>query len=138
MVIAATGRLDHNTADDFRRDLSAAIANAGGAVILDLDGLSYISSAGLRAIIATSKALRKRRVQIGLCSLRDSVKKVMEVTGFSEIIPIHPTRRAAVAALSPPRPAMQAKPARQGEALEGEVVAALGQPEQSIPKEAVL
>ena len=72
---------------------------AGGEIrfIIDFEALDYISSAGLRSILVIAKKLKAQDGQILLCSLKDAVKEVFEISGFSSIIPIHESVEAAIA-----------------------------------------
>ena len=58
-------------------------------VIVDFAGLDYISSAGLRSILSASKKLKGKEGSILLASLKDIVKEVFEISGFSTILPIY-------------------------------------------------
>ncbi len=99
LVAIATGRIDSRNAREFETVMTQAIDAESLAVVLDLEGLSYISSAGLRAILVTAKQLQKQKARFVLCALQDSIKEVMEMSGFSRIIPIHVSRSAALSAL---------------------------------------
>ncbi len=98
LIATATGRIDSRNAQEFEQTMSSAIGEGAGMVILDLAGLSYISSAGLRAILVTAKTLRKREAKFALCSLQSSIKEVMEISGFDQVIAIHPSKEEALSA----------------------------------------
>ena len=67
-------------------------------VAQEFGGRTYISSAGLRAILVTAKTLRKRDAKFALCSLQSSIKEVMEISGFDQVIAIHPSKEEALSA----------------------------------------
>ena len=99
-LIATTGdRVDGTNAREFQTALEEAIDESSRALILDLAHLSYISSAGLRAILLTAKSLQRQNATLVVCSLTESVREVFEISGFNQIIPIHDTMDAAKAAL---------------------------------------
>ncbi len=100
LIAKAEGRVDGGNAGDFERSLKDAIEAGDHAVIVDLAGLSYISSAGLRAILMTAKTLSQRDAEFALCSPSKPIKEVFEISGFDKIIAIHATRDAALAAIS--------------------------------------
>ena len=100
LIAKAEGRIDGTNARDFEDAMHAAIGEREGAVIIDCENLSYISSAGLRAILLIAKALGKRDIEIALCSLSDSVTEVFQISGFDKIIPIHGSRTEALASLA--------------------------------------
>ena len=99
LIARAEGRIDGVNARDFEEALKAAISMDDNTVVMDLEGLSYISSAGLRVILLIAKTLRKRNAELRLCSLSDPVREVFEISGFDKIIDIHDTREAALAAV---------------------------------------
>ena len=99
LIANATGRIDGVNARDFEEALKAAISMDDNTVVMDLEGLSYISSAGLRVILLIAKTLRKRNAELMLCSLSDPIREVFEISGFDKIIPVHASREQALAAV---------------------------------------
>ena len=69
------------------------------SVILDIGELSYISSAGLRVILLIARTLRAKEATFTICSPTESIREIFEISGFSQIIPIHNSQAEAVAAL---------------------------------------
>lgn len=98
LVLKAEGKIDGLNARQFQEDLAAAITDKDHSVILNFESLSYISSAGIRVILTTAKALQRRRGRLALCSLTDSVREIFEVSGFDQIIPVHATMEEAISA----------------------------------------
>jgi anti-sigma B factor antagonist len=74
-------------------------AMEGGArsVVIDFENLDYISSAGLRIILKTTKDLKRTEGNIVLCAMQDYVKEVFEIAGFDSFLPIVPTVEDALA-----------------------------------------
>ena len=99
LIATAEGRVDGINASDFEQALRNAISDSDTAVIVDLANLSYISSAGLRAILLIAKLLSKSSTKFGLCSLTDPIREVFEISGFDKIVAIHDTREAALTAV---------------------------------------
>ena len=99
LIAKAEGRIDGVNARDFEEALKNAISGDDSTVIMDLEGLSYISSAGLRVILLIAKTLRKRNADLMLCSLSDPIREVFEISGFDKIIPVHGSREKALAAI---------------------------------------
>ena len=93
------GRIDSTNAREFEEAIRTSIEDGDHAVIMDFEKLTYISSAGLRAVLMTAKNLWKRDAKFALCSLSGSVKEVFEISGFDKIIPIHDTREGALSSL---------------------------------------
>jgi anti-anti-sigma factor len=95
-IIAVTGRMDAVTAPEFENRMLDWIDAGETQLIVDLGGLEYISSAGLRSILTIAKNLKTKQGKLVLCALRDTVKEVFEISGFSTIIPVCESVGAAV------------------------------------------
>jgi anti-anti-sigma factor len=97
LVLRPQGRIDNQTSVAFQDRLLVA-ARAGAAdVVVDFAGVEYISSAGLRALMAASKAKSKER-RITVAALNDIVAEIFAISRFSEVIPVFETVEAAIAA----------------------------------------
>lgn len=99
LVLEPVGRLDSLTCREFETRLLAAL-NANGAVVVDCTELDYISSAGLRVLLVAAKQNRTTGGRLALAALRDSLREVFDISGFSAIFAIHPTVAAAVTAIA--------------------------------------
>ena len=99
LIAKAEGRIDGVNARDFEEAMKAAISSDDSVVVIDLENLSYISSAGLRVILLIAKTLRKRNAELMLCSLSDPIREVFEISGFDKIIPVHASRQQALSAV---------------------------------------
>ena len=95
-VVSVKGRVDASTAPDFEKQLVELIDKDENRLVVDLSGLEYISSAGLRVILATAKRLKARQGDIILVGLGGSVKEVFEISGFYSIFNIKETVEAAL------------------------------------------
>ncbi len=96
LIAEVDGRIDGVTAREFEDTMKSAISAERAAVIIDLEGVSYISSAGLRAFLLIAKNLGKRDVKFSLCSLAEPIQEVFDIAGFNRIIKIHSTRVEAL------------------------------------------
>ena len=99
LVAMAEDRVDGTNASEFQQALEAAISDSDRVVILDCENLSYISSAGLRVVLLTARALQRQNSKFAVCSLSEQIREVFEISGFDKIIPVHPTRAAALGEL---------------------------------------
>ena len=86
LLISLEGRLDTTTAPEFERELTSSLEGKT-SLVLDLAKLEYISSAGLRVLLAAQKTMNKQGSMI-LRNVSDEVKEIFEVTGFSDILTI--------------------------------------------------
>ncbi len=99
LIATAEERVDGVNAREFQNDLESAVEETDRTVILDLQRLVYISSAGLRVILLTAKALQRQQANFAVCSLSESVREIFEISGFDKIIPVHGNVPDAIAAL---------------------------------------
>lgn len=86
-TIVLTGDLDPATAPR----LQAAIddhADGAQAIVLDLAGVSFLDSSGLRVLVAANEALRGRGIALTLRSPSDNVRRLLDLTGLGEIIAV--------------------------------------------------
>jgi anti-sigma B factor antagonist len=88
-VVTVEGRIDANTAAEFGKAISALIESGDAKLVLDLEDLEYISSAGLREFLKAAKTLKAKSGKFAVCGLRDYVREVFDMSGFDTIIPIH-------------------------------------------------
>jgi len=91
MVVSVTGRVDAVTAPEFEKGLSALIAGGDHLLVLNLNGLEYISSAGLRSILITAKQLKAKDGKVLFAGLKGPVKDVFKISGFGSLFKIFET-----------------------------------------------
>lgn len=97
-VFALTGRLDAVSTNQSLEQPRAAIAAGARQILLDLSGVTFLSSSGLRALLLLRKELLAHDGQLRLCSLQAPVQEVFSLTGFTQVFAIHPSRDDALAA----------------------------------------
>jgi hypothetical protein len=64
--------------------------------VIDLSGIGYVSSAGLRVLLSLAKQLDGGKGSLRLCGLNAAVTQVFDVAGFSKLFAIFPDRTAAL------------------------------------------
>jgi anti-anti-sigma factor len=99
LVVSLKGRLDAVTSPVLEKDLMESIGGGERIMVVDLGDLDYISSAGLRTILASTKRLKEKQGRLLLASLKSVVKEVFEISGFSSIIPIYDSVDSALSSL---------------------------------------
>jgi len=102
-VLQVAGRLDQDTCEGFRVDLMKqveAAAREGGTVVLDLSGLEYVSSAGLRCFMLASREAKAQHARIFVAALQPMVEEIFEISHFNLVFQVFPTLRDALAAVS--------------------------------------
>ena len=80
------GRLDTITSPDFESELKASL-NGTKELVVDLEKLDYISSAGLRVLLSAQKAMAKQG-SMKVVHVNETIMEIFEVTGFSDILTI--------------------------------------------------
>ena len=95
LLARITGRLDGNNAAAFRRALESLPLGNHRLCLLDMGGLSYISSDGLRVLLGYRRALADSSRTLALCSLPETIMTVFQISGFDRVMVIYPDARAA-------------------------------------------
>jgi anti-sigma B factor antagonist len=103
VVVLAAGRLDQDTCEAFRGDLLKYVEEAahdGGAIVLDLSSLEYVSSAGLRCFMLASRQAKAQHGRIFVAALQPMVAEIFQISHFNLVFQVFPTVREAVSAVS--------------------------------------
>lgn len=87
MVVSLDGRLDTNTAPALEEKLGTQLESVD-SLILDLEKLRYISSAGLRILLSTQKKMNAKKGKMVLKHVNEMNMEVFEVTGFLDILTV--------------------------------------------------
>jgi len=97
-VFALSGQLDAVTAPELEARLGTWLRNPGPGLVLDLEALEYISSAGLRVLLMTAKKMKAANGRFCLARLGIRVKDAYLISGFDHIIKAFDTMEEALAA----------------------------------------
>jgi anti-anti-sigma factor len=100
LVIAPLGRLDSVSSSELERFVVMRIDAGQRRLVLDLGGVEYISSAGLRVLLMAAKRLKEPPAALVLCGMGPAVKGVLELAGFVPLFAIEPARAQALARLA--------------------------------------
>lgn len=104
VVLKASGRIDHASAESFKTALQPRLeqCKAGGdVVVLDFSGVDYISSVGLRVLMLAAKQAKAQQGAVAVAALQPVVKEIFEISKFTLVIPCFTGVRDALAKLSP-------------------------------------
>lgn len=88
VIVSVAGRMDTITAPDFQKKMEEVLAQGEKDVVMDFGQLEYISSAGLRSVLIAAKQAKAGGGTVSCCNLREMVKKVFDISGFSTMIPV--------------------------------------------------
>jgi anti-sigma B factor antagonist len=100
-VVVVAGEIDMATAPMLARELTAAIEEGDGAVVLDLVEVTFFDSSGLRVAIVAHRDLgeQDRRLAV-VCDPAGHVRRTFVLAGLSDVLDFHPSREAALADLA--------------------------------------
>ena len=95
-VVMLNGKLDTNTTPAAESEINALIDAGASKLLVNFEQLSYISSSGLRLLLATAKRLKGNGGDLQVCSLNEMATEVFEISGFSTILKVFPDEQTAL------------------------------------------
>lgn len=98
-VVALAGRFDAQSAGQVDSSLQARFQEDVEKLVVDMERVEYVSSAGLRVLLAAAKKSSGLGGHLVLCGLHPYVLEVFEVAGFTSIFQITPDTSAALASI---------------------------------------
>jgi anti-anti-sigma factor len=96
LVIAISGRLDTVFAPRFDAKLAPVLAEPHAHILVDMSGVSYVSSAGLRSILQLVKHTDENGGRVGLFNVSPPIRDVLEISGFPSRLDLYPDRASAL------------------------------------------
>ena len=102
VALSASGRIDHQTAEAFQTALEPHLAECsaeGSPMVIDMGGVDYVSSVGLRVLLMASKRAAAQKGKIAVAAMQPTVAEVFRISHFHRILPAYDTVDAAVAGL---------------------------------------
>ena len=97
-IAQVAGEIDGKTAPAFQEQVLALIGQ-GGRILLDLQGVPFMSSAGLRVMLLTYRESTAKSAKMVLVGMRDEIRASMSATGFLRFFTACDTREAGLEAL---------------------------------------
>lgn len=86
LVVSVAGKIDASNSPKVEKKIATYIANVQKVVILDLLGIEYMSSAGLRVVLVFAKNFKAKGQDLIISGLQGHVKEVFEVSGLYSIL----------------------------------------------------
>lgn len=83
-----SGRLDTITSNKLSEEISRVFKDNFKVIVFDLLNLEYISSAGLRVLLAAQKKVNSKGLKMKIKNVNETVREVFEITGFNGIMEI--------------------------------------------------
>lgn len=87
-ILTIAGRIDTATAPALEQAINQEIEHQHRKILLNFSSVSYISSGGLRVLLATAKKLRNPGDRFALCCLSAEVLKILRLAGFTSLFSI--------------------------------------------------
>ncbi len=94
------GRLDAVTSETAEQQILEQVRGGQGPFLFDIAGMEYISSAGLRVLLATAKEIKRSEGRFALCAPNPNVRNIFQISGFAAFFPITDTFEDALKQLS--------------------------------------
>ena len=95
-ILTLVGHLDATTAELVTNRISSELAPEQTKMVIDLSGVDFMSSAGLRTILAAAQDTRNTGGDLRLAGAKKNVKRVLDFSGLTKIIKYYDTVAAAV------------------------------------------
>ena len=89
-IVTVNGQIDSETAPAFDEELTK-ITSSHSNLVIDLNGVDYMSSAGIRAVVRASQATKKSGGAVKLASVPEAVTSVMYTVGLNQTISSYST-----------------------------------------------
>ena len=87
LTITVKDKIDTTTAPDFENEIMDEMGKFD-SLIIDFTDLEYISSAGLRVLIATQKKLKPENIPMVIKNVNDTINEIFKMSGFDKILKI--------------------------------------------------
>jgi anti-sigma B factor antagonist len=100
-VVAVSGSVDALTASELAGTLEKAISDGSANLVVDLSGLEFMSSAGLRTLLGAVKESRSNGGDLRIVSSNPGIDKVLKMSGFHNIAKVFTTSGEAAASFAP-------------------------------------
>jgi anti-sigma B factor antagonist/stage II sporulation protein AA (anti-sigma F factor antagonist) len=96
LIMRLSGRLDATSSPMLEKKITALIDGGKYKLLLNFDNIEYLSSAGMRLLLSTTKKLKSQDGKIVICSVVDNVMEVIKMAGFDHILHIKDTETEAL------------------------------------------
>ena len=96
-VMKVQGRVDSESAPELDDALTKLLQENRNKIVLDLDGVDYMSSAGLRAMVKAYQTATKSGGDVRLACVSNPVEVILRTVGMMQMFQMYPTKQAAMA-----------------------------------------
>ncbi len=98
--IALQGRLDTPGVDQIETRFTASVVSPGKHAVVDLSGVTFVSSMGIRMLIGTARSLHRKKARMVLFGPQPLVKESLDHVSINDVIPLVATEAQALELLS--------------------------------------
>lgn len=99
LLLLLAGKLDTNSSPPTQQRILEVIERGEKKLLLDLAGVDYVNSAGLRVFMMAAKKIKSVGGKLAICGMTPNVRELFEIAGFLPLIPTYPSREEGFAAL---------------------------------------
>lgn len=101
-LVAVSGRVDHTNSEAFASQMTEYSSGlpSGGGMVVDLGGLEFITSSGLRALLIAQRAVKKAEGQFIIVRIDGVVREVFRISKFDALMTVAEDVKAAVSMIS--------------------------------------
>lgn len=100
LIISISGEIKGLSGREFHNAIFQKIQGQEVPIVLDLEGLTYINSTGLRSILLVAKRQQDIKSKFAVCSLSKPMREIFEITCFDRIMSVLHSRSEAIAAVT--------------------------------------
>ena len=97
MIVKPCGQLDSGETDRFEAVLLETLEKDKPRIIIDLEGLMFVSSSGLRVLLLAAKRTQEKKGTLLVCSLQPQIHSLLKTAGFHRLLKIRLSRDEALA-----------------------------------------
>jgi anti-sigma B factor antagonist len=98
LVVSVSGRIDHPNAEVLKNGLAPSLDDCqkdGCPLVLDLAGVDYMSSVGLRVLMLAAKQMKAQGLRIVVAGLQPVVQEIFEISRFDRVFEVFPSAQEA-------------------------------------------
>lgn len=96
LIMRMRGRLDALSSTEAEKKICDSADSGQWKVVLDMSGVTYVSSAGLRMLLSSTKKLRSYSGKLALCSTTPNVLDMLKISGFDHVLELYKTEEEAL------------------------------------------
>ncbi len=100
LLLRFVGRLDALSTPEAEKKVLHSIDLGSSKILMDFSGVDYISSAGMRMLLAVAKRLKTQSGKLTVCSITTNVMDVFKMSGFDHVLDLTPSEEEAFKRLS--------------------------------------